>query len=295
VTVHPIESFSLTGSATEPPLEFLGGLHLTSEHPDFGGFSGAVFAPGGDLILVNDAGSYLRARLIHTGGRLAGIESPELAPLMPGEPTKARGDTEDIALDPADPSRGVVVRERQANAMLSFTLRDGVPADFQPVTVGAENRLLRSNSGLESVDYAPPSSPAAGRIIAIAERPPRDSELIPGWIAGVGGFGIVRRDAFDVSSARFLPDGDLLILERRFSPARGIGMRLRRIQGAALAVDARLDGDVLIDAGLTSQIDNMEGLAVSQDASGRVILTVVSDDNYNAFQRTLILQFALTP
>ena len=44
---------------------------------------------------------------------------------------------------------------------------------------------------------------------------------------------------------------------------------------------------------MTSQIDNMEGLAVHRDEAGRTILTLVSDDNYSILQRTLILQFAL--
>jgi hypothetical protein len=70
-------------------------------------------------------------------------------------------------------------------------------------------------------------------------------------------------------------------------------MRLRRIAGGTIAVGARLDGEVLLDAGMASQIDNMEGLAVRQDESGRVILTLVSDDNQSILQRTLILEFAL--
>jgi hypothetical protein len=72
-------------------------------------------------------------------------------------------------------------------------------------------------------------------------------------------------------------------------------MRLRRIAGGQIKVGARLDGELVLDAGMTSQIDNMEGLAVHQDAAGRTILTIVSDDNHNAFQRTLLLQFALNP
>jgi hypothetical protein len=70
-------------------------------------------------------------------------------------------------------------------------------------------------------------------------------------------------------------------------------MRLRRIAGASVKAGARLDGPVIFEAGITSQIDNMEGLAVSRDASGRTILTLVSDDNHSVLQRTLILQFAL--
>jgi hypothetical protein len=200
---------------------------------------------------------------------------------------------EDIAFDPADPTRGVIVRERQANAMLTFAMESGQPMGFAPKTVGADNRILRSNKGLESVAYAPPPSPAAGAIVAIAERPPRGHSNIPAWITGLGPFEIVPHDGFDVSSARFLPNGDLLLLERRYTPGWGIAMRLRRIDGDALAVGAALDGEYLLDAGMAYQIDNMEGLAVHQDAAGRTILTIVSDDNHSFLQRTLILQFAL--
>ena len=61
----------------------------------------------------------------------------------------------------------------------------------------------------------------------------------------MGAFAIVRRDDFDVSSARFLPDGDLLLLERRYTPGWGIAMRLRRIAGATITVGARLDGEII--------------------------------------------------
>lgn len=295
LSVDRIERFSITGAESEGGLTFLGGLRLQSEHAEFGGFSGvAISGDGASVFLVNDAGSFVRARLVHEGEALAGIADARIEPLFPDrELSKRQGDAEDIAFDPSDGRRGVLVRERQANAMLSFELDGGRPTNFQPKAVGADNRLLRSNAGLESVDYAPAASPVAGQIVAIAEAPPRGETDIPGWIAGVGTFTIVRRDNFDVSSARFLPDGDLLLLERRFTPPFGIAARIRRVPGETVRVGARLDGDILLDAGMTSQIDNMEGLAVHGDAEGRLILTLVSDDNYNAFQRTLILQFAL--
>ena len=40
------------------------------------------------------------------------------------------------------------------------------------------------------------------------------------------------------------------------------------------------------------QIDNMEGMALHRDGRETVI-TMISDDNFNAFQRTLLLEFAL--
>ena len=38
----------------------------------------------------------------------------------------------------------------------------------------------------------------------------------------------------------------------------------------------------------------MEGLAVHQDAAGKTVITLISDNNFNSFlQRTLLLQFEL--
>lgn len=295
VEALPIPRFGL--AAVDQPggrLEFLGGLQLTSENKFFGGLSGVDMLDRETALMISDESYVFRARLVHEGGRLVGIADAEMQSLFAnGDTSKTKGDAEDLALDPADRSRGVIVRERQANAMLTFDLAAGWPANFEPMRVGAEDRILRSNKGLESAAYAPEGTPLAGSIVTIAERPPRGETDIPAWIAGVGRFSVVRRDDFDVSSARFLPDGDLLLLERRYSPAWSIGVRLRRIEGSTIAVGARVDGDVILDAGMMSQIDNMEGLAVGADESGRIILTLVSDDNYSLLQRTLILQFAL--
>jgi hypothetical protein len=53
----------------------------------------------------------------------------------------------------------VIVRERQANAMLSFRVVDRPPGRVPPRDVGADDRILESNLGLESVAYAPANSP----------------------------------------------------------------------------------------------------------------------------------------
>ncbi len=294
LTYKTIADFGAAEPGANAPLQFLGGLDVSSSNLNFGGLSGIDMLDAETAFIVGDTGNYLRARLVHEGGRLTGLANGEINALFPGDGVgKAVGDIEDVALDPADRSRGVIVRERQANAMLGFDLADEGPENFKPMTVGADNRLLRSNRGLESVAYAPKGSPLAGKIVAIAEHPPRHETDIPAWIVSVGSFKIARHDDFDISSARFLPDGDLVILERRYSPLWGVAMRLRRIQGDTIKVDATVDGETLIEASMTSPIDNMEGLAVSTGADGRTILTIVSDDNFSVLQRTLILQFAL--
>ena len=52
-------------------------------------------------------------------------------------------------------------------------------------------------------------------------------------------------------------------------------------------------GEVLLEANDSLNIDNMEGIAVHRGASGETVLTLISDDNFSALQRTLLMQFAL--
>jgi hypothetical protein len=68
-------------------------------------------------------------------------------------------------------------------------------------------------------------------------------------------------------------------------------MRLRRIAATGIDGGQTVDGEVLMEAGLTYRIDNMEGLDISTDGTGQVFLTLISDDNFMYFQRTLLLEF----
>ena len=56
---------------------------------------------------------------------------------------------------------------------------------------------------------------------------------------------------------------------------------------------AKLDGPLLIDAVMSTAIDNMEGLAVHRVAEGETVLTLISDDNFSMWQSTVLLQITL--
>ena len=109
-----------------------------------------------------------------------------------------------------------------------------------------------------------------------------------------GDFAVRRLDDFDISDCTVLPDGDMLLLERRFSLLRGgIAMRLRRLALADIKPGALVDGPVLFEADMTYDIDNMEGISTHRTAAGDLILTMISDDNFSFLQRTILLQFKL--
>ena len=108
-----------------------------------------------------------------------------------------------------------------------------------------------------------------------------------------GIFHIARKGEFDITDGDFLPSGDLLLLERRFNMADGIAMRLRLIQGDKIEPGATADGEVLLEAGLAYQIDNMEALDVWQNEAGETRITIMSDDNHSILQRNILLEFKL--
>ena len=68
---------------------------------------------------------------------------------------------------------------------------------------------------------------------------------------------------------------------------------MRRIALGEIKPGAVVDGPVLFDVDLGYEIDNMEGLSVHRSGGGEVVLTLISDDNFSAVQRTLLLQFTL--
>ena len=104
-------------------------------------------------------------------------------------------------------------------------------------------------------------------------------------------------EGYDLTDCKSLADGSLLVLERRFrwsSWYEGVKMRLRRFSPSEVRGGVLMEGEVLLDADMNYEIDNMEGLSIHRSPKGETVLTLISDDNYSTFiQRTVLLQFVL--
>ena len=279
-------------------LEFRGGLVLTSPFKHFGGISGLRVQPdGARFIALNDRGWWFRGRLVYDGTRPVAIADAEMAPMLgpDGRAMTARGwyDTEALAQDDGT----LFVAVERVHQIVRFNYgRDGLRARATPVTTPATLRSLPNNRGIESLVYVPRGLPLAGTLIAISERGLDKAGNIRGFLIGgpaAGTFTVKRYADFDISDAALLPDGDLLLLERKFSWTGGLFIRLRHVALSAVRPDALVDGQVLLEVDLGYEIDNMEGLSVHRGASGETVLTLVSDDNFSIIQRTLLLQFTL--
>ncbi|MGH6664331.1 MAG: esterase-like activity of phytase family protein [Pseudolabrys sp.] len=279
-------------------LEFRGGLALISAYEPFGGISAIHVEPDGSHFLaLTDNGSWLRARILYENGKPSGLADAEMAPMLgpDGRPLAARGWYDAESLAESDGALYVGIERVEKIVRFNYR-RDGLVARGEPIKVPDDFRTFTFNKSLECVAVPPKGSPLAGTLIAVTERSldahgNHRSYLLKG--DSVGRFSVKRSDEFDVSDCTILPPADLLLLERRYSPARGLAMRIRRIPLASIKPDTLIDGKPLIVADLAYQIDNMEGIAVHTNPAGETILTLVSDDNFSVLQRNLLLQFML--
>ncbi|WP_305325547.1 esterase-like activity of phytase family protein [Parvibaculum sp.] len=288
-------------------LRWAGGIEITSPNKEFGGWSGlAISGDGTTLLAVSDEGRWFSAMpLYDERGRLSGLAEGRMAPMLglEGEPLagKALGDAESLVVDvgPAEPLAGnAYVGFERAHRIWRYDLaKDGFAARPEQLLTQRHFGRLNPNGGIEALELLPPSTPGGEpRILAITEDTLDPRGHIKAFVADgrrISRFAVKQRAPYKPTDAALLPSGDLLLLERRFSMLAGVGMQLRLIDGNDIEEGAIVDGEVLLDVGQRYSIDNMEGLAVRADRNGDLLLYVISDDNFNPLQRTLLLMFRM--
>ncbi len=293
-----IETFKVGSSQTKfGDFEFVGGLELSSSSSFLGAMSAIRLADDRSRFLgVMDTGFWYAGRLERDPtGRPIGVAdftvSPILDSLGNASEEKWMFDAEGLVL------RGdevLVSFERRHRVDIYPADRPGGSTPLGSLPVLIPEVEFRGNRGLEMVAVAPEASQLSGAVVAISEKSLNTSgdiyaAILTGPSKGV--FFVKRDPPFDITDGDFLPNGDLLLLERRFSIAQGVGMRIRRIDGSRLGPGNLVDGETILEADYGYQIDNMEGLDVTADEDGQIFVTLVSDDNHSILQRNLILEF----
>jgi hypothetical protein len=275
-----------TGEDPSDRVAFRGGLVLSGPR-GFGGFSG-LLVDGDTLLAVSDAGHWMAARMVLEDGRLVALADARLVPRLDVNgrtiTLKRSGDAEALALTPG----GVAVAIETVAQLLEYPA-EGLAVDFSAaarrIPIDHPLRIAARRNGLEALVRLPD-----GRLLAFTEK------AQGGSVAAFRGpeerRAVASADGWAVTGADILPGGDLLLLERRWRGGLDIGMRMRRIGSDAVAGEGPLDGPVLIEAGFSAEIDNMEAIAADV-IDGRIAITVISDDNFNFLQRTLLLRFEI--
>ena len=100
------------------------------------------------------------------------------------------------------------------------------------------------------------------RLLRAASRQERQPDRLADRRASPGTIALKPIEGFDITDAAALPDGGIVILERRFRYSEGIKMRIRRVSAAELKPGAVIKGEVLLEATDSLNIDNMEAIGV---------------------------------
>lgn len=275
-------------------LVWRGGIAVTAGEARFGGLSDLLLdADGIGFSAVTDEGHWLRGRLLYDeAGDLVGVQSTGFDRLkdINGAPLdgKQQQDAESLARL-ADGS--LLVGFERNHRLRRFPAEQGLagrPSAF-PTPAGLDQASI--NSGVEAL-----VSLADGRLVAFTEGQAIGEnygaylwEADQGWSA----LALVPAGLFRPTGATLLPDGDIVLLERRFTVLGGLGMRLRRIAATTVRPGALLQGEEIAELRPPLTVDNFEGVAVHQAADGAWRLTLISDDNFSPLQRNLIVQFEL--
>lgn len=280
-------------------LRFRGGLALRSPDARFGGLSGLHVSPDGrEMTAITDKGHWIRATLRHDAdGRLVGVADGRIGALRDDTGRVVFGtrlhDAEALA---RSPEGFAVAFEGVHRVWLYADGPDGAPFAGRvralPQPPGAA--AARRNGGIEALAALPD-----GRLVALTEDLAAGPSELRGWIAGRDGpwrsFAWPRTGQFAPSDATALPDGDLLVLERRFSFAGGFAIRLVRVAAAALRPGATVSGEEIGTIAPPFTMDNFEGVAARRGARGETLIYLVVDDNFHPLQRTLLFMLELLP
>lgn len=269
----------------EPQLTRTSNVVWKLDKPWFGGFSGIEMSDDGMVMtLVSDRGTLVVARLQRTGGKIESVQLLSQKPLLHANGTVLKGpirDAEGLAIAP------------DGQAYISFEFRHRVT---KLSLQSGKTKLLPShsdfpgfdtNAGLEALAVHPD-----GRLFALAERHADTSGTRPLYAFANGRWQITHRIP---ASGGFLPvgadfdnKGRLYLLERAISPL-GFRSQIRRFDLNIRAAPV----ETLLST-LAGTFDNLEGLSVWTDKSGATHVTLISDDNFYAFQTTQIVEYLLT-
>lgn len=271
-----------------PPEGFLGSYRWNDRNPAFGGLSAIEMQDTLHAVLLTDKGQLVRAEFTRNpAGKMTKATVKAIAPLHDDAGrllTKKHRDSE--GMDLAADGSLVISFEGKPARFTRYTGRWDGPAQPLPSTEGFAK--LPRNAAFEAV-----TRDDKGRVYAIPEGFPESQETLPvfrlqadTWDQNLS---IPWRDSFLPVAADIGPDGRLYLLERKFEQPLAFASRLRRF---TVGPNSLTDEQILFETepGLH---DNLEGLSVWRDDQGRLRATMVSDDNFQWFLRTDLVEYVL--
>ena len=274
-------------------LTLLSAYELRSRDARFGGLSGLTIGIDGRLYAVSDAGYWVSAQmLLDPDGRLLDLIEWTIEPILSTTGARVRNPLHDAEALARGPDGSFMIAFESVHRIWRYP---PPPVTFHslpaPIPVPTEVAKAPSNGGLEGLAVLPD-----GRLLAMTEEFQNPDGSFKGWlIEGERFFEVSYSPAedFRVTDCAALSNGDVIVVERRYIPLVSLSARLTLVRGQDIQPGAKLMGEELLRLQYPLDVDNFEGVAVQEDPIKGTIIYIVSDDNYNALQRTLLLQFRL--
>lgn len=270
-----IVSLALPEQPGDAPLRATGLWRLDGSGAGFGGFSALLALNDGRLRAFSDRGWRLTFR---QPGRGPADGHSALVLVAPG----FRNDLFDIESATRDDANGDFwLGYEYVHAIHRFT----VAGEAGPVRALGSEVDWPSNAGLEALvrlddgRFVGFSETGLGVIFAgdPTEGAPMESFTVR-W----------PESDYAPTDAAQLPDGRVLVLMRRFEPGLPMDFHSLLAIGAAPQAGALWRPEVLAHLGEYIPRENYEGLAIRPRDAGGAEIWLVSDDNFSAFQRTLL-------
>jgi hypothetical protein len=277
-------------------LIFRAGYSLSANDSRFGGWSDLdISEDGRRLTAISDRGYWFDATVEHrSNGAIDVLKDARLGQLANLGGFRQRGIGGDAEGLSRTPEGGFLVSFERRHRIWHYPPADP-PFSALPraLPMPPEAARMPANGGIEAVVRLP-----GGRVLVLSEELVTDDGANVGWL-GDGRIwsrvSYVAGPDFKPTGVARLPNGDLLVLERRFSPMSVPGGRIVRVKAESIHPDARIAGEEIARIEPPMTFDNFEGIATRVGPGEQVFVYVISDDNYFFLQRTLLMEFELSP
>jgi hypothetical protein len=278
-------------------LVYRGGLVLRSESPDFGGISGLRVRSDNVVFAISDAGSWISFALIEKDEQLVGVSGIALAPMLDqaGNPgTKASRDAEALEVG----ATTTVAFEGDHRIWVYPNFDPAKPETFATPAQSEWRKpwmlLWPGNGGAEALCALGPDQAQ----VLISEDAPGPDGSKEAVLVDAGSdlrFGFQPESGFKPTDCTALPQPlQALVLQRRFSPFTGVAASIGVADFGNLKSGGVVRGREIARLEPPLSVDNMEGLSYIE-RGGRKFLYIVSDDNFNGLQRSLLMKFEWLP
>lgn len=267
-------------------IEPVGSYEINLDIPQLGGLSSIkINQAGKHFVSISDKGRYFEGNILRDiNGAIIDISIFNDGPLLNSSGQPLAGRNTDSEAFTTTHENGFFI-SFESNHRIMFHESLDTAGTFLPKH--KDFKHFKANKGLEAI-----AANSSGEIFAIPEEPSEIDANFPIYKLKDNNWSVLARfppsGSFQVTDAVFLPDDNMLLLERDYDWGVGFKMQLRILN---IQNDTITGQNVLFS--LDSGLHNHEGLSIWQDDSNKFFLTSISDNNFLPFVASEIREFRL--